>query len=137
LSDIHFLSYYSLGALPIDSSRFELPLDEVGTSSIYYKLNQFTITKEGSKFWRSVKSQSEASGKLFDPIEDQIYGNIHCVSDSSIIAFGYFNTASYSDKVIAVKLGVNKIDAVKVVDFMPIPVSDEDCFLGGKPEFWF
>lgn len=137
LSDLHFLSYYSLGALPIDSSRFDLPLEQVATSSIYYKLKQFAITKEGSKFWRSVKSQSEASGKLFDPIEDQIYGNIYCVSDSSKVAFGYFNTASYTEKVIAVDLGVNKIDNFRVVDFLPIPVSDEDCILGRRPDFWF
>ena len=137
LSDIHFLSYHSLGPLPIDSSRFALPIDNLGTSSLYYKLKQFTITKEGSKFWRSVKSQSEASGKLFDPIEDQIYGNIYCVSDSSKVVFGYFNAASYSDKVIAVSLGSNKINSSKVVDLIPIPTSDEDCFLGGKPDFWF
>jgi len=137
LGDLHSLSFYQLGPLPIDSSRFDQAISRISSSSFYYKLSQYTTTKEGSKFWRSVKNQSEASGKLFDPVEEQIVGNIYCVSDSSKVAFGFFNTASFSEKIIGVKLGYNSLTDVKRVDILPTAPSDEDCFVGFKPDFWY
>jgi hypothetical protein len=137
LGDLHSLSFYQLSPLPIDSSRFDQPISSISSSSFYYKLSQYTTTKAGSKFWRSVKNQSEASGKLFDPVEEQIIGNIYCVSDSSKVAFGFFNTASFSEKIIGVQLGYNSHTDVKRVDIMPTALSDEDCFMGFRPDFWY
>jgi hypothetical protein len=137
LGDLHSLSFYALSPFPIDSSRFEPVISVINSTSFYYHLRQYTITKEGSKFWRSVKNQSEASGKLFDPVEEQIIGNIYCVSDSTKVAFGFFNTASYSDKVIIVKLKYGKHSTVRSVNIMPVTDSEEDCYLEEIPEFWY
>jgi hypothetical protein len=137
MADLHSLSLYSLSPLPIDSSRFDGTILKVNTSSFYYHLRQYTISKEGSKFWRSVKNQSEASGKLFDPVEEQVVGNIKCVSDSNKIAFGFFNIASFSDKVIGIELIFDGHKGVKKVSLMPVAESNEDCFLGYKPDFWY
>jgi hypothetical protein len=137
LGDLHSLAFYTLSPLPIDSTRFNPILNSAYSTSFYYHLSQYTITKDGSKFWRSVKNQGEASGKLFDPVEEQIVGNILCVSDTSKVAFGYFNTASFSDKVIGIQLMYNKHGDVKKVDVMPFSPSDEDCILDSKPDFWY
>jgi len=136
VGDLHSLSYYMLSPLPIDSSRFEGVITTVATTGLYYHLKQYAITKKGAKYWRSVKNQSEASGKLFDPVEEQIYGNIRCVSDSNKIAFGYFNVASYSHLVLGVKLKPEKIGQINIVEFMPQAPSPEDCILNAKPDFW-
>jgi hypothetical protein len=137
LGDLHSLSFHKLSPLPIDSSRFIPTIKDVYSTSFYYHLRQYTITKDGSKFWRSVKNQSEASGKLFDPVEEQIVGNIHCVSDSTKLAFGFFNTASFSHKIIWVKLLYEKHGSVKSVDIMPIAPSVNDCMLDERPDFWY
>jgi hypothetical protein len=137
MADLHSLSFNSLSPFPIDSSRFNGDVVLVSTSSFYYHLRQYTISKEGSKFWRNVKNQSEASGKLFDPVEEQIIGNIHCVSDSTKVAFGYFNVASFSEKVIGIKLLFEAHSDVKRVDLMPIVENAEDCYLDSIPNFWY
>lgn len=138
MGDIHTLSFYALGpSLPLDSSRFEPDIQSAYGTSFYYQMQQFTISKEGAKFWRSVKKQSEASGKLFDPVEEQIEGNIYCVNDTSKVAFGYFNAASYSQKILSVKIVRDQHGAVGVMEEMPNPYELEDCFLGWKPDFWF
>jgi hypothetical protein len=137
MADLHSISLHSLSPLPIDSSRFDGDLISVNATSFYYHLRQYTISKEGSKFWRSVKNQSEASGKLFDPVEEQIIGNIHCVTDSSKVAFGFFNVTSFSDKVIGVELTIDGHKGVRKVDIMPIVEMDEDCYLNEKPDFWY
>ena len=136
LGDVHFLSYQRLSPLPIDTSRFKGTISDAYSSSFYYHLSQYAITRDGTKFWRSVKNQSEASGKLFDPVEEQIVGNIYCVSDSSKIAFGYFNTSSFSEKFITVKLTTNSFTDVKTVNIIPVTQSDEDCY-SQQPDFWY
>lgn len=147
LADIHFLSYYAFSPFPLDSSRFvperEPPImpvptvQNVYTSSFYYQLRQYVISKKASTFWQGIKNQSEASGKLFDPIEEQIYGNIKCDNDSTKKAFGYFTTASYSSMIISGKISSDAYNKVKIVEFMPEVSAEEDCFLGEVPEFWY
>ncbi|MBN1925584.1 MAG: DUF4249 domain-containing protein [Prolixibacteraceae bacterium] len=143
MGDLHFLSDYAMSPLPIDSSLYEGTVFMEYSTGLYYHLRQFSITEKGARFWRSVKKQTEASGKLFDPVEEQIIGNIYCVSDSSKVAFGYFNTASFSDKVVKVTLVTEPFSAVQSIDVMPVP-PDQDfkCGVGEnyfnvKPDFWF
>ena len=138
LDNLHFLSYDDdLSALPIDSSRFSGTIESIYTSSFYYHLKQYTVTESGAEFWKSVKAQSEASGKLFDPVEEEISTNIYCTSDTSKSVYGYFNTASYSDKIILVKLSSSNIYSIKTTDDYPVPTKTEDCLLNELTEFWY
>ena len=137
LDKLHFLSYNYLSPLPIDSSRFEGDVTYIYTSSFYYYLKQYTITSAGAEFWKSVKTQSETSGKLFDPVEEKISSNIYCVSDTTKEAFGFFNTASCTDKLVRVKMGVGKIYNVEVVNYFSNPAASEDCLENEKTEFWY
>ena len=127
LDNLHFLSYTGLSPLPIDSSRFEGTIQSAYSRSFYYHLKQYTISSNGADFWRGVKRQSEANGKLFDPVEEELITNIYCVTDHSMRVYGFFNTASYSEKIIAVKIGYMKIDWIKQVDYFPVPNEFESC----------
>jgi len=138
ISDIHSLSFQRLSPLPIDSSRFEAPIAEVYSTSFYYHLRQYAISKDASKFWRTVKNQSEATGKLFDAVEERIEGNIYCFSDSSKVAYGCFNAASFTDKVIGVQIVGNSHQGVKTFSMMPdSPKEEEDCYEWVSPDFWY
>jgi len=149
LDDLHFLSYYGISPQPIDSSRFSilnpmtkkpelLPISSAYSTSFYYRLRQYTITKKGADFWKGVKRQSEATGKLFDPVEEQLITNIHCITDEAVPAFGFFNTASFSERIIRVHLKPHNFTDIYEIDVMPVSDSDEDCgIVGEKPDFWY
>lgn len=144
LDDLSFLSYYALSPQPIDSSRFYLgdvenllPIAKNYTTGFYYRVQQYTVSNEGASFWKQVKRQSEATGKLFDPVEEQLTTNIYCVSDSTIKALGFFNTASVTEKIIKVGLLTGSLNNYYQIDYMPTSESHEDCYLSIKPDFWF
>lgn len=135
LDDLHFLSYYNISPHPLDSSRFDGVVQSATSYSMYYLLKQYTINGDAADFWRSVKRQSEAGGKLFDPVEEEISTNIYCESNPDLNAHGFFCTASASQQVIAVKLGYRQIRSVYEVNFFPDPAEYEAC-LNEWPEFW-
>jgi hypothetical protein len=134
--DLHFISDYRLSPHPLDSARFEAPVENAYATGFYYLLKQYTITKKGADFWQSVKKQSEAGGKLFDPVEEETITNIRCISDPSKRAYGFFNTASYSETVMVVSLRAGEISEVKMVEDFPIPEEYESC-MEEQPYFWF
>lgn len=135
LDNLHFLSYYNISPEPLDSSRFEGTVQQAISHSIYYKLKQHTINSDAAAFWRSVKKQSEASGKLFDPVEEELSSNIYCESNPDICAHGYFYTAATTQKTIAIKLGWHEVRQVYEIDFFPEPHEYEHC--EDRPnEFW-
>jgi hypothetical protein len=137
VGDLHPISYYRLSPQPIDSSLFEGNIFTAYSTSFYYQLKQFAISEKGTNYWRGIKNQSEASGKLFDPVEEQINGNIYCVSDTEKVAFGYFNVASYTNRVLAIKLKADKLGEIKIIDFMPELFFEDTCWLNETPDFWF
>jgi hypothetical protein len=135
LDDIHFLSYFNISPTPLDSSRFEGTVQSATAYSIYYLLKQFTINNDATGFWRSVKRQSEASGKLFDPVEEEISTNIYCESNPDLSAHGFFYTAATTSQIIAVKLSQGRFRSVYEVNFFPEPEESEHC-LNQKSDFW-
>jgi hypothetical protein len=148
LDDVNFLSYYALSPQPIDSSRFFVknqqtkkneivPIAKNYSTGFYYRLRQYTVTNSGAEFWKGVKKQSEATGKLFDPVEEQLSTNIFCVTDPSVPAFGFFNTAAVVEKILKIDLTTKGFENVSQIDIMPVTEMEEDCLLFEKPDFWF
>ena len=79
------VSYNALDYLYSDtlvSHGWILIFEQYGTSAGSYNYHQ------------QLNSQFAATGSLFDPIQTQIYGNIKCKTDSSKIAYGYFDLNS-------------------------------------------
>ena len=146
---LDFYSYYGdLSPQPIDSSRFIPDVKKIYTSSFYYLLRQYTITLAGASFWKSVKAQSEVTGKLFDPVEEQIPTNIYCITDTTKEAFGFFNTAAYTAKILLVRIVADSLlfkknipdyypYEIKEVNVFPVPEKAEDCLLNEVTEFWY
>jgi hypothetical protein len=134
--DIHFISDYDISPLPIDSSRFDLPITQAIPTTFYYRIEQHTISADAADFFREIENQSKAGGKLFDPLEQEIGTNINCYTDPSKKAYGYFYAASSQTRVFLVDLTVNKITNITEVDTMPAPDVIETC-LDTIPNFWY
>jgi len=64
------------------SNGWILIIEQYGTSAGSYNYHQ------------QLNSQFAATGSIFDPIQTQIYGNIKCKTDSTKIAWGYFDLNS-------------------------------------------
>jgi hypothetical protein len=79
--------------------------------------------------------QLNAANNLFDPISTQLMGNIHCTSDSSKIALGYFDAASITHKYAFLKW-VKGGTALKTknLDFYPSWQPEMDTII--KPSRW-
>lgn len=137
LDNLHFMSYYSLYPNHLDTARFDGEIQQAYSTSFYYLLEQYTITKRGTEFWKGVKRQSEATGKLFDPVEEDIITNMHCDSDTNKLCLGYFNTASFSEMIMRVGITNKKIRDVVQFSYFPMPKETEDCLLGEQTEFWY
>jgi len=58
-------------------------------------VDQYGTSKGSFDYHEKLNSQFAADGSLFDPVPNQIYGNIRCLSDSSKIVYGYFDLNSY------------------------------------------
>lgn len=136
LDNLHFLSYYNIYPRNLDSTQFLGTISSALATSFYYYLEQYTITKRGADFWKSVKKQSEATGKLFDPVNEEIESNIHCTSNPDLRCFGIFNTAAYSNRVVLVDIESRKVKTYYTVKDFPVPKEDEDCILSEQPDFW-
>jgi len=100
-------------------------------------LDQFGISKDSYDYHENLNKQLTAEGSLFDPLLAQVYGNMHCSSDSSKIVFGNFNLNSYKQYRYFFYLGVNENSKViqrKINRYLDIP--DRGIFQGIQPSFW-
>jgi len=57
-------------------------------------VEQYGTSAGSFSYHQQLNSQFAATGSMFDPIQTQIYGNIKCKTDSSKIAYGYFDLNS-------------------------------------------
>jgi hypothetical protein len=78
-----------------NESKYFLHTDTLASNGWILIVDQFGISKGSFNYHEKLNSQFAADGSLFDPIPDQIYGNIRCVSDSTKIVYGYFDLNSY------------------------------------------
>ena len=137
LDDLLFMSYYSMLLLGGAESEIKGQIDHIETSGLYYLIRQYTTTKQGSEFWKGIQKQSEANGKLFDPLEEEIITNMCCTSNPDIECYGYFNTASYSQRIIGAYIWSREIVTYGDVDTFPSPEKTPACIMDNKPDFWF
>jgi hypothetical protein len=57
-------------------------------------LNQYTLNSETYQYYKSLDAQMQSEGKLFDPIDAQLTGNIKCITDPGKKAIGFFEASS-------------------------------------------
>jgi hypothetical protein len=83
---------------------YKFPFAFVDTSNLklQYKysnlIRQRAITQEEYEYWEQIQKTSERMGSLFDPMPDNIRGNIRCVEDEKEIVVGYIGAGATSEK---------------------------------------
>jgi hypothetical protein len=70
------------------------PIYEEGDIDFYQvgflaRINQYSLSEKGYKFWDAIYKQRNASGQIFDPVESQIIGNIYCLQDTTELVYGF------------------------------------------------
>jgi len=100
-------------------------------------IHQYGISKKSYDFQELLNKQFSAEGSLFDPVLTQVYGNIHCKTDPSKIALGFFDLNSYCQHRYYLYLGTgpdNQVVQRRINEYYDIP--DNGYMIGTYPVFW-
>ena len=84
---------------PLDMITYN-PLQYLYSDTLKYHgmiliFDQYGTSKESYDYHTKLNSQFAANGSLFDPIQNQIVGNIICKTNPSQIVYGFFDLNSY------------------------------------------
>ncbi len=100
------------------------------------EIKQYRLNEDSYNYYKAVKKQSEAEGKIFDPIISQLRGNITCVSDPSKVVFGFFEASNLS--VTSYEIHRNSISGL--IDYTRIDNipqhPDKGFSYNVAPDFW-
>jgi len=156
----YVISNHSLGFMPFELKSYNLGLSYglviPEPIIIYYlRVNQYTMNNDSYQFYKAANNQLSASGKLFDPITSQLYGNINCLSTPSRTVLGLFEVSSVRKHgfLIAGSVNSKNVSVTKapvmdvpsdskfeylVWDNYPMPVPDDPMFDPiPLPNWWF
>lgn len=100
-------------------------------------IDQYGTTKESYDFHERMNKQFSADGSLFDPILTQVYGNIHCKTDTKKIVLGFFDLNSYRHYRYFLNPGSNEYSKIvqrRINRRLNIP--NEGTTVGNPPDFW-
>ena len=93
----HYLCF-----IPKGTSSYGFKTSQSASIIYYYRFKQYTINEDTYNFYEEANSQLAASGKLFDPITTQLYGNMECTSDPSRIVLGLFEVSSVTQAAFVI-----------------------------------
>lgn len=65
-----------------------------------FAVRQYAMSKQEYEFWDQLEKTSESLGGLFDPLPNQVVGNVHSDNNSSEPVLGYFSGGYASEKVL-------------------------------------
>ncbi|MFT4567479.1 MAG: hypothetical protein ACI9FN_002446 [Saprospiraceae bacterium] len=92
------------GLLENKISRFPLAFVSNETPRLYLKysslIKQFSISKKYHENLRKIAEINQTSGSLFDPIPNEIFGNIKSIDNEREPVLGYFGVGGFSEKRI-------------------------------------
>jgi hypothetical protein len=100
-------------------------------------IDQYGISKESYDFHEKLNKQISAEGTLFDPVLTQVYGNIHCRTNSKTIVAGFFDLNSYRQYRYFLDIGMNEKSNIvqrRLNRYLIIP--DKGYLRGITPAFW-
>jgi hypothetical protein len=101
-------------------------------------LDEYGTSKSSYDFHEKLNKQFSAEGSLFDPVITQVYGNIHCTSDASKTALGFFELSSYRQYRYFLNLGQSENSKAvqrRLSRYPDIPYID-GYLVGTTPAFW-
>lgn len=109
-----------------------IPLEQNGQ---IFSTRIYSLNKASSLYYQEVNSQLSYQGKIFDPIDVQVQGNIQCINNPKKMVFGFFETSACVSK--SYKLTYNYVTSriiyQPVLDIRSLPDSGMSQ---NKPLFW-
>jgi hypothetical protein len=144
---------HSVGFMPFKVSSYGLQI--ANPTIIYYlRVSQYTMNNDSYLFYKKANNQLSASGKIFDPITSQLYGNMKCINDPSKKVFGLFEVSSVKQhgfliggptmnnkiltKVVALDLPQSNSFQYKVwANFLITPPKEPDYTIIPLPSWWY
>lgn len=129
------VSRYSVNYFPLNRYFYDLAPDE-WPQRFFLQLRQYTLNDDALKFYREVRKQVSATGKLFDPIATQVGSNIECISDGGKTVLGFFEVSSCVKHTYLVKplTGDNRVEYKLTWDMDSIPETGTSA--QDTPYFW-
>jgi hypothetical protein len=131
---------HPLSFFPIEKSYYNLEVDFSDTNHkiLHWILivDQFRLNENSYSFYKMIRQQLAAEGKLFDPIAVQINGNIRCINNPGKIVLGNFEVSS-KETVTYVVSPVwisNTATYRKIPNLLNIP--DEGPGSDSPPDWW-
>jgi hypothetical protein len=84
-------------------------------------VKQYAISKTYYQFLKKVKEVNQTSGSLFDPIPNEIFGNVRSSDGKDLPVLGYFSVAGVAEQ----RTFIERIDVPRIaVPFSPRCVND-------------
>ncbi len=100
-------------------------------------IDQYGIQKPSYDFHDKLNKQFAAEGSLFDPVQMQVYGNIHCKNKPEKIALGFFDLNSYRQYRYFFDFGTNTGNYVRQRRLPNSPEIPGGGYIIDKyPDFW-
>jgi hypothetical protein len=99
------------------------------------KTNNYRLNPDSYTYYKGIESQSDAGGKMFDPLTSQLYGNIKCKTNPDKLVLGFFEVSSVSTYSWAVsRKGPGTPIVIKSVPDVSSPSSG--FTINTIPPFW-
>jgi hypothetical protein len=135
-SDNNILKEQYAGSLPIDNLSAQY--GKRNLVSIILVLNYFSLNKNSFRFYNDMNKQLSSEDALFDPIAQQIEGNIRCVNNTETQVTGLFEVASHNIAVFLVNPNNENSPPTlkKVQNFPGLPTESSGKTEGIPPSWW-
>jgi len=99
------------------------------------EVKQYRLNDDSYAYYKKVQAQSDAGGKLFDPVISQISGNISCVNASKPV-LGFFEASNLITMSYAMsRNGLGSNITITPIDNLP-PHPPAGFIYNERPEFW-
>lgn len=79
------------------------------------------MNEDAYAYWKNIRDNSQSQGTIFAPTPSQMPGNIHCISDPSVLVIGYINAAEqtvaemyYDDYIERFYRGTNNFEYIEI-----------------------
>jgi hypothetical protein len=113
---------HSLGFAPVGTLSYGYNVPENTIVTYYLRINQYTLNNRAFNYYKAANNQLAATGKIFDPVTSQLYGNMKCINNPSKVVLGLFEVSSvtHSAYVIDVVAASKKVYVFKA-PYTPFP----------------
>lgn len=139
--DINFADDYLFNGKKITQPLLSLPYDS--KRPYYMDIRLYAVSKEYNQFWKTVKTQINNVGGVFDNPPATIQGNIKNINDPEEQVLGYFGAAASSEKQIYVLRSkapyppvIPKLTGIIALLNDCVPCKEGDFRTNFKPKNW-